>query len=134
MSPPIAKTRPARLAQMRNVASEFTGQIGGADKKREELRLLRQPIYRYPETMDRDGAIFVFAQATDPEILLLLETDPKASDSTWNFAVARMTAIACSLSRNEKEVFSVVWCNPTTDESHIYRTLHRVPWKAVKDK
>ncbi len=116
---------------MRTVAGQF---IGVVDKTREELRMLRQPIYRYPETMDRDGAIFVFAQATDPEILLWLESDPKAASPTWRFAVARMTMKACSLSHNEKIVYSVESCPEGNDESHTYRTLQRVPWKVIEDK
>lgn len=132
-SPPIAKTRPARLAQMRDLASKFTGQIGKANNGREELRLLRQPIYRYPETSDRDGAIFVFAQTTDPEILLLLQTDPLATGSQWSCAFARMTMFPCWLSHREKELWSVPSLSPKVD-SDTYRTFRRVPWKAVEEK
>ncbi|MBC7816323.1 MAG: hypothetical protein IAG10_05465, partial [Planctomycetaceae bacterium] len=128
---PVVQTRSGRLAQMRNIAGQFTGVV---DKTREELRMLRQPIYRYPETMDRDGAIFVFAQATDPEILLWLESDPKAANPTWRFAVARMTMMACSLNHSEKIVYSVESCQEGNDESHTYRTLQRVPWKVVESK
>jgi hypothetical protein len=134
-SPPVAKTRSGRAAQMRDLATQFTGQIGTtANKNREELRLLRQPIYRYPETLDRDGAIFVFAQATDPEILLLLQTDPAVADSHWRCAFARMTTFVCTLSHREKEVWSVKGLNPMGDDSQTYRTFHRVPWNAVEVK
>lgn len=129
--PTISKLRSGRLAQMRNVASQFTGTVG---KKREELRLLRQPVYRYPETMDRDGAIFVFAQTTDPEILLLLDVDPNAIDSKWKFAVARITRLACALRQGDKEVYSAVWYSSDKDNSHCHRTLHHVPWRAIDEK
>ncbi len=129
--PSVIQTRSGRLAQMRTVAGQFTGVV---DKTHEELRMLRQPIYRYPDTMDRDGAIFAFAQATDPEILLWLESDPKAANPTWRFAVARMTMMACSLSHKENTVYSVESCQEGNDESHTYRTLQRVPWKVVEGK
>ncbi|MBC8115069.1 MAG: hypothetical protein H7062_11865, partial [Candidatus Saccharimonas sp.] len=68
------------------------------------------------------------------EILLLLEVDPNAIDSTWKFAAARMTSLACALRHGDREVYSAVWSNSGKGDSHIYRTLQHVPWKAVEDK
>ncbi len=74
-----------------------------------------------------------FAQTTDPEILLLLQTDPLATGSQWSCAFARMTMFPCWLSHREKEVWSVPSLNPKVD-SDTYRTFRRVPWKAVEEK
>jgi hypothetical protein len=133
-SPVVAKSRAGRLVQMRQLASEFTGRIVKSGNRSEELRMLRQPIYRYPETIDLDGSIFVFAQATDPEILLRLQADMKGAESTWKFAAARMTMVECSLSRGEAEVWLAGWYNQKNDDARTYMTRHRVPWKAVEDK
>ena len=51
---------------------EFSGAFGYA-QWRHELRLMPQPLYRYDaddEGGTFDGALFAFAQGTDPEILL----------------------------------------------------------------
>jgi hypothetical protein len=51
--------------------------------------MLSQPIDRYEDTAAGiiDGAAFVFAYGTNPELLLLLECDA----SGWRFAAARMS-------------------------------------------
>ena len=84
---------------MAQIAREFKGQMTGwknDDSDREFLRLLGKPLFRYkPETPDIvDGAVFAFAQGTDPEILLLLEARQKegAKDSTWQYAFVRRTS------------------------------------------
>jgi hypothetical protein len=55
-----------------------------------ELRLLSQPIDRYvPSTAPHaDGAIFLLAFGTNPEISLFIESDGMA----WNYGAGRLTA------------------------------------------
>ncbi len=54
-----------------------------------ELRLLPTPVDRYkPSDADRaDGAIFFFTFGTNPEVVLLIESDGKG----WSYAAGRMT-------------------------------------------
>jgi len=100
------KSRRARLVQMRRLATQFSAVIGKQD--REELRLLTQPIYRYPADGQRDGAIFAFVQATDPEALLLLEVGRSDDDADhWVYGVARMTSYPVRVTRNDEEVYAV---------------------------
>jgi hypothetical protein len=78
-----------RLLQMRAIAKRFAGdEVVG--KERCELRLLPQPADRYtPASADRaDGAIFLLAFGTQPEVALFIESDGTA----WNYAAGRVSA------------------------------------------
>ncbi len=82
------KTALRRLIQMREIAKRFVA-VEEVDKERCELRLLTQPVDRYvPSNAENaDGAIFLFAFGTNPEVVLMLESD----GTKWNFAAGRMT-------------------------------------------
>jgi hypothetical protein len=45
-------------------------------------------VYRSPESIEEDLALFVFVQGTDPECVLLLEA---TAGATWRYALARQT-------------------------------------------
>ncbi len=75
---PVKGDARTRLRDMRALARELAVTMYSDDEQsREELRLLTQPLYRYPEgTGGADGAIFgyVTTRGTDPEFLLAVET------------------------------------------------------------
>src|SRR6185312_10054484 len=86
-----------RLRQLREIARRFTSNEEIKNEKF-ELRLLSTPVDRYtPSMSDRaDGAIFFFTLGTNPEVVLLIESDGKG----WSYAAGRMTgaqAVALSL-------------------------------------
>jgi hypothetical protein len=92
-----AATPQQRSRQLREMARRFASHEG-LDKEKYELRLLATPIDRYtPSKADRaDGAIFLFALGTNPEVILLIESDGKG----WSYAAGRMTgaqAVAMTL-------------------------------------
>ncbi len=65
---------------MRQISAEFVAShVKDENDRPGALRRLTSPIHRYPESADRDGALFAFAQTTDPELVLLLETEPPAA-------------------------------------------------------
>jgi hypothetical protein len=86
--PPPETSAPRRLIQMRAAANRFSGSEVQSGE-RFELRLVPQPVDRYVPSRSRnaDGAIFLFAFGTNPEIVLILESD----ESSWQYAVGRMT-------------------------------------------
>ena len=99
--PPPVVSRAGRLIQMRALANQFQASVRFKDRQatgsttRYELRLLRQPVYRYKPAEDTllDGAVFAFVQGTNPEALLILEVDSKqAEQPSWKYALAPMTA------------------------------------------
>lgn len=91
-APPPASGAGLRLAQMRQQARRFSASIRDGTGRR-ELRLLPQPAYRYecPDEAVLDGALFIFAKGTNPELLLLLEAREMDDGSAWHYATARMT-------------------------------------------
>lgn len=88
--PPPAATPKARLVQMRALARRFAAHEELRNGEKIELRLLSQPIDRYddPAAGILDGAVFVFANGTNPEIGLLLE----CSKEQWSFGFCRLAA------------------------------------------
>jgi hypothetical protein len=87
-APVPADTAARRLIQLREIGKRFAAHETVGNEKC-ELRLLPQPALRYvpSKAENADGAIFFFTFGTNPEIVMLLESDGKA----WNYAVNRMT-------------------------------------------
>jgi hypothetical protein len=110
-APEAAATPVRRLAQMHALLREFSA-TAGRDPDQVELRALTTPIYRYGDEQAEvvDGAVFAFAQATDPEILLLLEARREnAQPAQWRFAAARMSMVPLDLKHRDELVWSVDW-------------------------
>jgi hypothetical protein len=98
-----AATTAARLVRMRQLARRFTVK----EKIKEqvlECRLLPQPIDRYqlPEAGILDGAFFVYANGTNPEVGLFLE----AGKQDWTYGIARLSAAESTIFLDGKEVAS----------------------------
>jgi hypothetical protein len=96
-----AKTPAARLAQMRQLARRFSVQeiVKGEVI---ECRLLAQPIDRYQSAQDEieDGAIFAFANGTNPELGLVLEE----GKSGWTFGTVRLSSAEVVVKLDDREV------------------------------
>lgn len=91
-APPPADSARARLIQMRQLARRFSVQEELPGNNKIDCRLLAQPIDRYaggPETL-LDGAIFAFANGTNPELGLLLE----CSEKDWTYGIVRLSSAA----------------------------------------
>jgi hypothetical protein len=100
--PAPMKTPALRLRQLREIARRFTGSEIDKNEKC-ELRLLPQPIGRYqPGSENTDAAIFILAYGTNPELMLLIETEGNG----WAFGVSRMSgAEEISLKFDDKQVW-----------------------------
>lgn len=106
-----AATPARRLAQMHVLLRDFSA-TAGRETGQHELRLLTHPIYRYGDEQAEvvDGAVFAFAQATDPEILLLLEARRENAKSVaWQWAAARMSMVPLDLKYRGAAVWGVDW-------------------------
>lgn len=111
-----ATARPAsrtslRLVQMRAIAQQFSVTDKFGTESPHQLRLLRQPLYRYadPSRGVLDGGLFSFAVATDPEVLLLVEAQAADQGHIWKTAFAPLTIFPCAASRDGE----LVWqCPP----------------------
>ena len=69
-----------------------------------DLRLMAQPLFRYPEAVAGvvDGAVFSFAMSTDPELLVLLEDREAAGKPAWHVAFARFGNKAMTVKDGER--------------------------------
>ena len=68
------------------------------------------PIDRYadPAKEQVDGAIFLFAHGTNPEVMVLIEAQGSApKKATWRFAVARLTVALFEVTIDRKKVETV---------------------------
>jgi hypothetical protein len=109
-APPAAAARPARLRQMRDLAGTFAATLVMRDEGPHQLRLLAQPLYRYPEgTADwLDGALFAYVLGTDPEVLLMLESRRDAQGTyRWHYGLARMNFEELHVAHDGQPVWTV---------------------------
>lgn len=94
-APPPAQKAATRLSQMRKLVERFSIELEDGrtnDEIHRRLRVLPQPLYRYSSDKENivDGALYAVAEATDPEVWILLEAAGPAGSSSWRYAVARM--------------------------------------------
>ncbi len=103
-----ADTPVRRLIQMRKIAQDFAADDDFEGKSRWELRLLTKPLQRYgkPDSKILDGALFVFAHGTDPEVFLMLEAQTTEGVSRWHYGLAPMTAYAVKASYKGESIWS----------------------------
>jgi len=109
-APAPAAAAAERLRQMRALAQRFTsGEFWHVTAQHYALRLLPQPIDRYSDANSGliDGAIFIFANTTNPEVLLLIEARRHGEGlPAWSYAAAKLTTAAPTLMHDKKEVWS----------------------------
>jgi hypothetical protein len=108
----------ARRSQMRALARQFSAQLTDKDGTRRQLRLLTQPLLRFsgPQKGLSDGAMFAFAQSTDPELLLLLAARPRGDAVAWQYALARLNFVPLQASHRGE----LIWEAPQLDSSEVY--------------
>ena len=107
--PTPATEKRARMRQIKALARRFGAyQFWDPGNQRSELRVLPQPVHRYSDRESGllDGAIFVIAHATDPEIFLLIEAvSQDTSPATWQYGLARLGHAEFHVKLDGKEVW-----------------------------
>jgi hypothetical protein len=123
-APKPASTPAERLRQMRALAHEFHA-FFDVPGDRSELRLLSRPLYRYEVNRPdlKDGALFAFVVATDPEVLLVIEARPAGGASVWHYGLARMSMVNMRAQHKDRHVWSVDWVNDLAAPNKPYVTL-----------
>jgi hypothetical protein len=121
-----------RLRQMRELSRRFSSRYYESATKFDELRLIPKPIYRYElgkpngDTELVDGAVFAFAQGTDPESLLLIEARRSASGLQWHYATAKRTVGQINIRLDGQQVHIHKWGGWSRFEPDaIFTTLRR---------
>jgi hypothetical protein len=121
-APAPAPTATARLRQMQAIVRDFSANTIDDKNSTWPLRPLTKPIYRYEANGPSvaDGALFAFAQGTDPEAFLILEAHPNGKSTRWEYALTRFTDLRIRIRLRNAEVFS----GPHTigNRNEIYQT------------
>lgn len=104
-APSVGRSR--RLQQMKQLARRFRAVAVAGDSGRTELRLLPNPVYRYAaaEHKSDDGAAFVFAYGTNPEVVLLIEFAEIGDTAEWRYTLAPATASTVTVTLDGREIW-----------------------------
>jgi hypothetical protein len=118
--PAPAASKPARLVQMRRIARRLSARITAEEEN--ELRLMPNPLYRYPEGAPGalDGALFVYAMATDPELVLLVEATTETASPSYRVAFARFGNLAMAARDGEQTIWTCDRGTPGRSDGKYY--------------
>jgi hypothetical protein len=115
--------RPAqRLLQMKTLRERFAIHEHTATEGRIELRPLSRPLHRYEDSAGGlvDGAIFSYANGTNPEVLLALEARQSEGKSSWVYGLAQMTGASVTARLDGNDVWERgVAYPPAVRESYV---------------
>ncbi|MCO8124217.1 hypothetical protein NHH03_20915 [Stieleria sp. TO1_6] len=118
-----ATTPTARGAQMNRIARMFRAEYSPHTSPDEvnPLRLLSRPLYRYQSSDDQviDGAVYGFVDATDPEMLLVIEARQSEGKTAWYYSPARSRHDPIRIYLNNEIVWDVPRLAP--------------PWEQIRD-
>ena len=94
-----------------------------------ECRLLAQPIDRYQSAADKivDGAIFAYANGTNPELGVVFESDGER----WLYGIIRLTAAEASVMLDGRQVAAYEGFNPHGRTDGAY---HNASYKMDRGK
>jgi hypothetical protein len=108
-APKPAATAGARLAQMRQLARRFAAKER-VNNVSIDCRLLTQPIDRYQSAAEKivEGAIFAYANGTNPEVGVVFESDGDG----WLYGIIRLTAAEASVTLDGRQVAAFEAFNP----------------------
>jgi hypothetical protein len=121
---PAPAEKPAlRLAQMKKLQQRFTAYEREGLGARIELRPLARPLHRYQDDAAGvlDGAVFAFANGTNPEVLCIIEAHPADEAGThWQFALVQMTGAEVYAQLDGKEFWKHGEADPPAErDSYI---------------
>jgi hypothetical protein len=126
---PPSETKGVRLSQMRAIARRFrmTSFWGEENRSEWELRLLSTPLHRYAAEADgvRDGAIFGYAQGTNPEGVVVVEAIADVNGPRWEATPARLTGYAVKAWLDDQLVLDVPYLNNATRDSPFHHRYER---------
>jgi hypothetical protein len=130
-APAPAAGETERLRQMRDLAKRFTAsEFWHVTSQHYPLRLLPQPIDRYSDANSGlvDGAVFIFANTTNPEILMLIEASRRGEGPpAWSYAAAPLTTAAPTLKLGPKDVWSSgSKFGYLAEEAYFFGRWHRI--------
>jgi len=107
-APAPANTEAERLRQMRDMVKRFSAREHYKSQDY-TLRLISHPIDRYADAASGlvDGAIFIYANGTNPEVLLMIEARRRREGSpSWSYAAAPLARAEVTLHLGRQDVWT----------------------------
>lgn len=104
----VSSEAATRLRELRAIAQQFEA-AEEWERETYRLRLLPRPVYRYSDNTSGvvDGALFVMAYGTNPELLVQIEArDDPSGTPRWFASFARLGAAALEVERSGRRVWS----------------------------
>ncbi len=131
-APAPAAGEAERLRQMRDLAKRFSArEFYNINSQNYTLRLVAHPIDRYTDAASGlvDGAIFAFANGTNPEVLLAIEARRQGKGSpTWSYAAAPLTRAEPTLRLGKQDVWThPVKAVPTPEDTYFLARKPQAP-------
>jgi len=129
---PPASQPVRRLAQMKALRERFTANERAPIEGRIELRPLTSPLHRYSDSAGGivDGAIFSFANGTNPEVLLVIEAQESDGKSGWAYGLVQLTGETVKAQLDGKDVWERETANPpAVRDSYVNGWLPSEPTK-----
>ena len=92
--PMPGETARLRGKQMNEIARRFAASETFSAERTDQLRLMPRALYRYADDEHGriDGALYAFANGTNPEALLIVEARATSEGAAWHYALARLGA------------------------------------------
>jgi hypothetical protein len=119
MNPP-AGTPAARLIQMREAVRQFRVRESAVVEGKLELRPMTTPLLRYDHAGSGvlDGAMFAFANGTNPEVLLLIEARRSPGGTPqWQYRLGQMTGGEVTVEYRDKVVWQQGEADPPAERA-----------------
>src|SRR4029077_6513730 len=102
-APEVADTRSQRLLQMKRLSERFAVVEQHPTEGRIQLRRLAAPVYR--QAKEGESALFLFSNATNPEVaLLIVSVAGKDGQSHWGYRAASLSSTELTLQLDEQTV------------------------------
>lgn len=118
-----AEGKVARLAQMKQLQRRFAAYERATIGGRIELRPIARPLHRYHDDAAGviDGAVFAFANGTNPEVLWIIEASSQEnSGSNWQVGLVQLTGEEVFVERDGKQIWSRGLAEPPAErESYV---------------
>jgi hypothetical protein len=113
-APRPAEKETRRLVQMKALRDRFTAYENATGSGRIELRPLATPLLRYADEKADvvDGAIFSFANGTNPEVFLVIEAHGTSAEGRWQYALIQMTGEPVTAQLDGMEVWQQEGADP----------------------
>ncbi|MDZ4686985.1 MAG: hypothetical protein SH850_18065 [Planctomycetaceae bacterium] len=124
MNPP-AGTPAGRLIQMREAVRQFRVFESAVVEGQIALRPMTTPLLRYEhaESGVLDGAMFAFANGTNPEVLLLIEARRSNGDThKWQYRLGQMTGGEITVEYRDNVVWQQGEADPPAERASYVNT------------